>query len=130
MKLDFEHKTGKQGVDIVGAIDLTGCHEHVEWSIMEVNASYHSEYYDCCPDGPFVDITFSLKLRRKFRFYIINLIIPCVCINFATICNFYVPSESTEKIILCISILINLAVFQVGTLYILITPCCILLYIL
>lgn len=110
----MRHKTGGNvhNKTIFDAIDVSSSQEHVEWSIMNATAVYKSQSYECCPEF-YVDITFSLTLRRKYLFYIINLIIPCVCINFVTITNFYVPSESTEKIILCISILINLAVFQV-----------------
>jgi nicotinic acetylcholine receptor, invertebrate len=57
------------------------------------------------------DITFKLVMRRKTLFYTVNLIIPCVGITFLTVLVFYLPSDSGEKVTLCISILLSLTVF-------------------
>ncbi|KAG8226980.1 hypothetical protein J437_LFUL000285 [Ladona fulva] len=59
----------------------------------------------------FSDITFNLTMRRKTLFYTVNLIIPCVGITFLTVLVFYLPSDSGEKVTLCISILLSLTVF-------------------
>lgn len=59
----------------------------------------------------FSDITFKLTMRRKTLFYTVNLIIPCVGITFLTVLVFYLPSDSGEKVTLCISILLSLTVF-------------------
>jgi hypothetical protein len=56
------------------------------------------------------DITFNITLRRKTLFYTVNLIIPCICISFLTVLTFYLPSDSGEKICLCVSILQSLTV--------------------
>jgi nicotinic acetylcholine receptor len=66
--------------------------------------------YPCC-DSPFIDITYEIHLRRKTLFYTVNLIFPSVGISFLTALVFYLPSDSGEKISLCISILISLTVF-------------------
>lgn len=50
-------------------------------------------------------------MRRKTLFYTVNLIIPCVGITFLTVLVFYLPSDSGEKIALCVSILLSLTVF-------------------
>ncbi|CAG2062167.1 unnamed protein product, partial [Timema podura] len=61
---------------------------------------------------PFVpDITFNMTMRRKTLFYTVNLIIPCVGITFLTVLVFYLPSDSGEKVTLCVSILLSLTVF-------------------
>nr|CAD7464034.1 unnamed protein product [Timema tahoe] len=65
------------------------------------------------PDmSPYVpDITFNMTMRRKTLFYTVNLIIPCVGITFLTVLVFYLPSDSGEKVTLCVSILLSLTVF-------------------
>ena len=92
------------------AIDLADFYRSVEWDIMEVPAQRNVRKYTCCPQT-YPDITFLIILRRKTLFYTVNLIIPCVGISFLTVLTFYLPSDSGEKVALCISILLSLTVF-------------------
>ncbi|KAJ8985056.1 hypothetical protein NQ317_019739 [Molorchus minor] len=82
----------------------------VEWDILAVPATRNEEYYPCCTE-PYSDITFKITMRRKTLFYTVNLIIPCVGITFLTVLVFYLPSDSGEKVTLCVSILLSLTVF-------------------
>jgi hypothetical protein len=92
------------------AIDLTDFYRSVEWDIMQVPAQRNVRKYTCCPQT-YPDITFLITIRRKTLFYTVNLIIPCVGISFLTVLTFYLPSDSGEKVALCISILLSLTVF-------------------
>ena len=80
------------------------------WDVMDVPARRNEVIYPCCPEI-YPDITFNITIRRKTLFYTVNLIIPCVAISFLTVLVFYLPSDSGEKITLCISILLSLTVF-------------------
>lgn len=91
-------------------IDLRDYYQSVEWDIMSVPAKRNVKTYPCCPE-PYPDITFNITLRRKTLFYTVNLIVPCVGISFLTVLTFYLPSDSGEKISLCVSILLSLTVF-------------------
>ena len=77
---------------------------------MSVPAYRNVKSYPCCPEV-YPDITFKIRLRRKTLFYTVNLIVPCVGISFLTVLTFYLPSDSGEKISLCVSILLSLTVF-------------------
>ncbi|XP_014681775.1 PREDICTED: acetylcholine receptor subunit alpha-like isoform X2 [Priapulus caudatus] len=101
---------GEQTVTKADAINLDEFYPSVEWDVLEVPAVKSNIVYPCCPE-PFIDITFYLHLRRKTLFYSVNLIIPCVSLSFLTVCTFYLPSDSGEKISLSISILVSLTVF-------------------
>jgi hypothetical protein len=91
-------------------IDLRDYYRSVEWDIMSVPARRNVKTYPCCPE-PYPDITFNITIRRKTLFYTVNLIVPCVGISFLTVLTFYLPSDSGEKIALCVSILLSLTVF-------------------
>jgi nicotinic acetylcholine receptor len=54
---------------------------------------------------------FEIVIRRKTLFYTIILIIPTILMAFLSMAVFYLPSESSEKITLGISILLALVVF-------------------
>uniref|UniRef100_A0AAG5CQ64 Uncharacterized protein n=1 Tax=Anopheles atroparvus TaxID=41427 RepID=A0AAG5CQ64_ANOAO len=110
-QVELRHLDQIPGSNLVQiGIDLSEFYLSVEWDILEVPASRNEEYYPCCPE-PFSDITFKLTMRRKTLFYTVNLIIPCVGITFLTVLVFYLPSDSGEKVTLCISILVSLTVF-------------------
>jgi nicotinic acetylcholine receptor len=40
----------------------------------------HAVYYSCCKE-PYIDITYSIVMRRRPMFYVFNLILPCILIN-------------------------------------------------
>ena len=73
--------------------------------------SFHAMTNNSCCEEPYPDIIFNITIRRKTLFYTVNLIIPCVGISMLSVLVFYLPSDSGEKISLCISILLSLTVF-------------------
>ncbi|XP_026325902.1 acetylcholine receptor subunit alpha-like 1 isoform X2 [Hyposmocoma kahamanoa] len=109
--VDLRHLKQTPDSDHIGmGIDLSEYYISVEWDIMRVPATRNEKFYSCCEE-PYPDIIFNLTLRRKTLFYTVNLIIPCVGISFLSVLVFYLPSDSGEKISLCISILLSLTVF-------------------
>ncbi|CAF3689148.1 unnamed protein product [Rotaria socialis] len=107
--VDLHHKTGDIVVDF--GVDLSDYYPSIEWDILAAPAIRHVVLYDCCKDDPYFDVTFSLLIRRKPLFYMVNLVIPCINIAFLTILVFYLPSDCGEKLTLSISIFVALQVF-------------------
>ena len=97
-------------VPMAPRVDLEDYWESGEWDIVDTPGTKHTVKYACC-DEIYTDITFNLVIRRKPLFYTVNLILPCVLISFLTVLVFYLPSDSGEKITLCISVLLALTVF-------------------
>lgn len=117
-KVTYSYEPDEKGVYsnvtiIEEGIDLSDYYPSVEWDIMSRRAIRRAKNYpSCCPDSDaYVDIEYFLELRRKPLFYTVNLVFPCVGISFLTILVFYLPSDSGEKVTLCISILVALTVF-------------------
>ena len=112
-------------------IDLSDYYPSVEWDVMSRKGHRRSRNYpSCCSNmGSFVDITvrlllnfilidfkkamlqYHLLLRRKPLFYTVNLVFPCIGISFLTVIVFYLPSDSGEKISLCVQILVAVTLF-------------------
>uniref|UniRef100_A0A7I4XVV4 Acetylcholine receptor subunit alpha-type unc-38 n=1 Tax=Haemonchus contortus TaxID=6289 RepID=A0A7I4XVV4_HAECO len=112
----YEEEVNEQGiVDNItiadDGIDLSDYYPSVEWDIMSRVARRRSKNYpSCCPQSAYIDIMYYLELRRKPLFYTVSSL-PCVGISFLTILVFYLPSDSGEKVTLCISILVALTIF-------------------
>ena len=55
--------------------------------------------YLCCPE-PYVDVTFTIQIRRRTLYYFFNLIVPCVLISSMALLGFTLPPDSGEKLTL------------------------------
>ncbi|KAJ8304971.1 hypothetical protein KUTeg_018554 [Tegillarca granosa] len=92
--------------------DLSSLEQNVEWDIPSFPVVRHVVYYNCCPE-PYPDVTFYLKMVRKPKFYIVNIIIPSFLITVMGVFGFLLPCESGEKVSLEITVMLSLAVFQI-----------------
>ena len=82
-----------------------------EWELLDASLVRNEELYSCCPH-PFIDITYTIHVKRRVLFYMMNLIIPCIVLAVLTVFSFYLPPESGERMGLVITILLGLTVFM------------------
>merc|ERR1719193_1729978 len=68
-----------------------------EWDLIGVPGKRNSVTYECCPE-PYVDITFTIHIRRRTLYYFFNLIVPCVLISSMALLGFTLPPDSGEKL--------------------------------
>ena len=68
--------------------------------------------FACCPGKVYPDLTFTLSIRRKPLFYVVNLVIPCALISAMSMVEFILPCNSGEKVSLGITVLLSLTVFM------------------
>ncbi|PRD20941.1 UNVERIFIED_CONTAM: Neuronal acetylcholine receptor subunit alpha-7 [Trichonephila clavipes] len=79
--------------------DLTTYITNGEWILIGLPGVRNEIFYACCPE-PYVDITFTIHIRRRTLYYGFNLIIPCVLISSMTLLGFTLPPDSGEKLTL------------------------------
>ncbi|NP_001079601.1 acetylcholine receptor subunit alpha-1-A precursor [Xenopus laevis] len=91
--------------------DLSNFMESGEWYMKDYRCWKHWVYYDCCPETPYLDITYHFLLQRLPLYFIVNVVIPCLLFSFLTGLVFYLPTDSGEKITLSVSVLLSLVVF-------------------
>ncbi|KAG7232157.1 hypothetical protein INR49_003335, partial [Caranx melampygus] len=91
--------------------DLSNFMESGEWVLKDCRSWKHWVYYNCCPDTPYLDITYHFLMLRLPLYFIVNVIIPCMLFSFLTGLVFYLPTDSGEKMTLSISVLLSLTVF-------------------
>ena len=87
--------------------------ESSEWSLESYQVRHFSRPYGEVDSWDHV--VFSFTLRRKWLLQVLNMIAPIVCISFLNLTCFIIPSDCGEKITLCISIFLALAVFLTVT---------------
>ncbi|KAL4223929.1 hypothetical protein ACF0H5_017391 [Mactra antiquata] len=82
--------------------------ESGEWETLDTRVhsspkSFGKEKYD--------HIIFTIELKRKSLFHVMNLMIPVLCISLLNVTSFLLPSEDGERVTLSISVFLTLAVF-------------------
>jgi len=103
-KLDLQLKSSDGG-------DISTYVTNGEWALIGVPATRNEVIYECCPE-PYLDITFTIKIRRRTVYYFFNLIVPCVLIASMAVLGFTLPPDSGEKLSLGVTVLLSLTVFQ------------------
>ncbi|XP_031623467.1 neuronal acetylcholine receptor subunit alpha-7 [Contarinia nasturtii] len=81
-----------------------------EWFLLGMPGIKNTINYACCPE-PYVDVTFTIQIRRRTLYYFFNLIVPCVLISSMALLGFTLPPDSGEKLTLGVTILLSLTVF-------------------
>ena len=79
--------------------DITGFNPNGEWDLIEIPSKKTVQYYTCCPE-PYVDITYTIHIRRRTLYYFCNLIVPSVLISSMALLGFTLPPDSGEKLTL------------------------------
>ena len=76
------------------AIIMDGYKENGEWEITNTKVSWAEFFFDCCPDEKFAKVTFSVYLRRKYSYYIMNVIVPSLLTSVVLLSLFFcVPAQ-------------------------------------
>ncbi|UJR10224.1 hypothetical protein I4U23_014437 [Adineta vaga] len=82
-----------------------------EWDLQKFLVIREAIVYECCPTVyPFV--LFTIQIRRRTLYYVINIVVPCVLISFMTVLGFLLPPDSGEKLTLQITILLSIVMFS------------------
>lgn len=92
-KLDVDFYDSLEQVDVTDYIPSN------EWTLMEHPAKKNVKFYPCCKE-PYPDLTFTIRVKRLAVFYSFILILPCVLLSVLTLVIFWLPPESTAKMIL------------------------------
>ncbi|CAK1540327.1 unnamed protein product [Leptosia nina] len=83
--------------------DLSDFITNGEWYLIGMPGKKNTITYACCPE-PYVDVTFTIMIRRRTLYYFFNLIVPCVLISSMALLGFTLPPDSGEKLTLGVSL--------------------------
>ena len=82
---------------VVSSAPPSPCQTDISMIFPGVPATRNEVIYECCPE-PYLDITFTIKIRRRTVYYFFNLIVPCVLIASMAVLGFTLPPDSGEKL--------------------------------
>ena len=82
-----------------------------EWHVYDTDAIWNLTVLDCCPGKGYPHVVFILHLRRRNKFYMMNIVLPCIMLSVLIMIGFFLPPDAGEKISLGISVLLAFTVF-------------------
>ena len=82
-----------------------------EWELLHITIIRNEVYYACCRE-PYPDVTFTVVIRRRTLYYLLNIIFPCLWLTILSLLGFWLPPDSGEKITLGITVLLAFSVFM------------------
>ncbi|XP_002734701.1 neuronal acetylcholine receptor subunit alpha-10-like [Saccoglossus kowalevskii] len=91
--------------------DIANFKPNGEWELVDAPVIRNVLVYPCCEEI-FPDLTYTIIIRRKPTFYVLNLLLPNVLISVLATMSFYLPPDSGEKIALSMTSLLTLFVFN------------------
>ncbi|XP_078000145.1 neuronal acetylcholine receptor subunit beta-3-like [Glandiceps talaboti] len=84
---------------------------NVEWDIPHTETTEVTKKFLGVNDT-FTSIIASIDIKRKPLYYVVNLIVPCALVSVLTVLVFCLPSNSSDKVSLSISLLLTIYVFN------------------
>jgi len=84
-----------------------------EWHVAGTEAEWAITYLDVEAERGYSHVIFTLHLKRRYKFYVMNIVLPCVMLSVLILIGFCLPPDAGEKISLGISVLLAFTVFLV-----------------
>jgi len=82
-----------------------------EWEVITVTAERTVTEYACCPGIKYAELLYTVFLRRRPLFYVVNIILPSVMLHVLATCTFILPPDSGERIGLGLTTFLAYSVF-------------------
>jgi len=92
-------------------IQMDGFRLNGEWEVYRTRAEWRENVLPCCNETRYPYVEFTLYLRRRHEFYVMNIIVPCTLLSVLVMIVFCLPPDAGEKISLGISVLLAFSVF-------------------
>ena len=97
--------------DAAGQMSTHEFQENGEWEVGGSTAAWNVTVLACCPSNGYSHVVFTLALRRRYKFYLMNIVLPCLMLSALILVGFLLPPDAGEKISLGISVLLAFTVF-------------------
>ncbi|KAJ8297829.1 hypothetical protein KUTeg_024360 [Tegillarca granosa] len=83
-----------------------------EW-VVKSTSMESVDWHDPSSTGDvYSEVLIKFRVRRKFMYYFINIILPCLLMSVLVLVVFHLPPDSGEKVSLGVTVLLAFSVFQ------------------
>lgn len=85
------------------------------WSFVGTGCYFEASKYEADPDGGdrrYSRVTYWLRMRRNYNFYVTAILLPCVCLIFLQLGAFIMPPSMPDRSGFGITVLLSFAVLQ------------------
>ncbi|XP_077983464.1 neuronal acetylcholine receptor subunit alpha-6-like [Glandiceps talaboti] len=86
--------------------------DNTEWRFLNSSVGVEGEEFSSYPDEEYSLLVYTLVLKRRPLYYLINILLPCLILAVLTLMVLSLPPESGEKMSFGVSLLIALSVFN------------------
>ena len=84
---------------------------HGEWTVLNTSVTSTNVVYKYYLMESFPEVYCTIYMRRKFMFYFMYILCPCIILSTILLSIFCLPVQSGEKVSLGVSILVAISVF-------------------
>ena len=91
-------------------IDLTNYQSNQEWTIVKTEHYIEEKVYECCAET-FQSSFYKITLKRKYGYYVLNIILPTFATSTLMIICLLIPWDSGERISYAVTVMLSIIVF-------------------
>ena len=89
-------------------MDISGFVTNKDWELVATTGRRNEVLYECCPE-PYLDVTFTVSLRRRTLRHLTGTILPSVLLTLLSILGLLIPATTpTPRFLLLLSALLLL----------------------
>ena len=90
-------------------VNMDSYESNGEWEIYSTDV-YRNEFaFDCCPNERFSNVAFTIYLRRRYTFYIMNVILPSMMTSVLLLSIFF--CTPAQKVQIGVVVLLSFRIF-------------------
>ena len=83
--------------------------ENGEWEIHKTEAKRKEFFFDCCPNERFANVAFTIFLKRRYTFYVMNVILPSLMTSVLLLTIFF--CTPAQKVQIGVVVLLSFRIF-------------------
>ena len=96
--------------NVENPIDLTNYQSNQEWTIIKSEHYVNEKVYECCTET-FQSTFYKITIKRKYGYYVLNIILPTFATSTLMIICLLIPWDSGERISYAVTVMLSIIVF-------------------